>query len=229
MNKNLIVPVAKNSESNEFPYVFGFNKEGLMLCVKSIMGLELSQFSNIYFVILKKHDELFNIKTLLEIQFKQCGLKNGKVIVLEYPTKNQPETVYQAIKQEKIEDAIFIKDADGYFKCELLDGNGLAVYSLEEYDSFVNLRNKSFVYVDDNFYITNVIEKKIIGKYINVGGYFFENAKQFCEYYERIGSQDGLYLSHIVYAMLLDKISFRPIETTDFEDWEVKEIISKKN
>ena len=223
MSKNLIVPVAKKSDKNDFPYVFGFNTEGVMLCVKAILGLELSQFSNIFFVILKEHDKLFNIKTLLEMQFKQCSLKNAKVIVLEEQTMNQPETVYKAVKQEKIDGSVFIKDADGFFKCGLVDENGLAVYSLEEYDSFINLKNKSFVYIDDNFYITNVIEKRIIGKYINVGGYFFEDIKQFCSYYEEIGAQRGLYLSHIVYAMLLDRIVFRPIEISDFDDWDARQ------
>lgn len=219
MNVNLIVPVSKNEE-NKFPYLFNFNREGILLCINSILGLEIFKFNHIYFVVLKKHDKMFNIKTLLEMQFERLNLRNAKVVLLEEPTKNEPETVYRAILQEKISGASFIKDADCYFKCEIPIQNGLCVTSIENYNPVLNLKNKSFVRIDDSYFITNIIEKKIIGKYISVGGYFFNDTSEFMPYFERFRNEDGLYLSHIIYAMLLDKKFFRPIEVEDYEDWD---------
>ena len=74
--------------------------------------------------------------------------------------------------------------------------------------------------MDNLFYITNIIEKRVIGHLINAGGYCFEDAEIFCRYFEKLMTQnEKLYLSHIVYAMLLDKIDFRPTIVEDFEDW----------
>ena len=70
-------------------------------------------------------------------------------------------------------------------------------------------------------YITNTIEKRVIDHYFNAGGYCFDNASTFCHYYERYAGQQGLYLSHIVYAMLLDKQIFRPFIANNYKDMEL--------
>ena len=76
---------------------------------------------------------------------------------------------------------------------------------------WVNPQHKSYVQVDDMFYITNIIEKKIISHYFCAGGYCFEKVDDYCKYYESLQDNDDLYLSHIIYSMLLDKMIFRPI------------------
>ena len=46
----LIVPIAADTDKmgTEMPYLFGLDSNGLMYCVKSIMGLPLEAFSDIY-------------------------------------------------------------------------------------------------------------------------------------------------------------------------------------
>ena len=86
--------------------------------------------------------------------------------------------------------------------------------------NLVNPQNKSFVVVDDMFYVTNVIEKKVVSHYFNAGASCFERAEDFCRYFELLSQYgDKLYISHIIYAMLLDKLTFRPLPVTDFYDW----------
>lgn len=74
-------------------------------------------------------------------------------------TQSQAETVFETIRIERISGSIFIKDADGYFSCDVEPANGVAIFPLEKM-SLVNPQNKSFVAVDDMFYVTNVIEKR---------------------------------------------------------------------
>lgn len=220
MSLNLIVPIAADSPEYEYslPYVFNFSDDGVTMCIKAIQGLDLARFSSIYFVILKKHDERYNLSEFLQMQFKMLGLTKAKVVVLENPTHSQAETVYRCIHQEHVHGGIFIKDADGYFTCDFTISNGLVVYPLDKLD-MVNPRNKSYVAVDDQFYVTNTIENKIISRYFNAGGYLFDNAETFCRYFEKLSVYEKLYMSHIVYAMLLDNISFRPFEASEFIDW----------
>jgi len=129
--------------------------------------------------------------------------------------------VEAVIRQENISGGIFIKDADCTFKAEVTSTNGVAVYPLEKL-TFVNPQHKSYVAIDDNYYITNIIEKRVIARFFSAGGYAFESAKTYSEYYERYKDMDGLYLSHIIYSMLLDKHIFRPIQIEDYKDLELE-------
>lgn len=221
MSLSLIVPIAADRPEYEhtMPYVFNFSEDGILLCIKSIQGLDLKKFEHIYFVILDKLDQKYHLSELLNMQLRNLSLaEKAKVLSLKNPTDSQAETIYECVKQEQIEGGIFVKDADGYFSCDFTETNGIAIYPLDKLD-MVNPHNKSYVDLDDQFYITNIIEKKIISRYFNAGGYLFEDAKQFCLYYERLKSYKYIYMSHIVYAMLLDNISFRPFKVDSYLDW----------
>lgn len=220
---NLIVPIAADKPvyNQEMPFVFSLSKEGIMFCIKAILGLQLNKFDKIYFTILKKHDELFCLSDLFKLQFKRLQLNNAKVVVLDEPTYSQPETIYKTIEKENIEGGVFIKDADCTFTCDIEPANGIAIYPLESLE-WVNPQNKSYVSIDDMFYITNIIEKRIIDHYFCAGGYSFDDAKEYCKYFEKLKINHGLYLSHIVYAMLLNKKVFRPIIVKNYVDFEAK-------
>ncbi len=219
---SLIVPIAADKPEYELhiPYVFRMDDSGTMYCLKAILGLELSAFKNIYITILKKHDVKYGIAGMLSLQIERLQLKNVHICVLETSTRNQAETIYQTIKKECIKGAIYIKDSDGYFKSEVVVQNGVAVCPIEKL-KVLKPQNKSYVNVDNMYYITNIIEKRVIGHMINVGGYCFEDADMFCQYFERLMEKnEKLYLSHIVYAMLLQGLVFRPTVVEEYEDWE---------
>lgn len=222
MKFSLIIPIAadKMEYIQNMPTSFKLGNDGFMNCVHAVMELDFSMFDAIYFSILAKHDEKYNIKDLLHLQFKRLGLKNAKVVVIEGTTNSQPETIYKTIKQENIKGSIYIKDADCGFSCEIIQENSVAICPLESI-SWVNPQNKSYVAIDDMFYVTNIIEKRIVSHYFSAGGYGFENAEDFCKYYERFIGEEGLYLSHIIYAMLLDKNIFRPSLIKKYQDFEM--------
>lgn len=218
---SLIVPIAadKPAYEHEMPYVFGLNKAGIMQCVNSILGLNLDAFDKIYFTILSKHEMEYKLKDLFALQFKRLKLENAKVVVLNESTSSQPETVYRTIEQESIEGSIFIKDADCSFTSEIEQRNSVAIYPLESLE-WVNPQHKSYVAVDDMFYVTNIIEKKIVSHYFCAGGYCFETVEDFKETYDKVCNSHPLYISHLIYYMLLNKKIFRPILVKDYIDYE---------
>lgn len=220
---SLIVPVAadKPEYSGNMPYMFAPDKDGTMLCVKAITGLNLNMFDNIYFTILHKHAEAYDIDKLLELQFKRSGLDKARIVILDTPTATQAETIAETIKTENIEGAIFIKDADGYFSAEIFPENGVVVYPLEQLD-LVDPRNKSYVAVDDMQHITNIIEKRIVSNLFNAGGYCFENVTDFLEAYNKHVGLGQIYLSHLIYSLLLEGHIFRPIKVTNYSDWNIR-------
>ncbi|MFR9545223.1 MAG: hypothetical protein SNJ29_06555 [Rikenellaceae bacterium] len=219
MINNLIVPIAadKAEYSQSMPYLFGLGEDGIMICIKSILGLNIECFHQIYFTILKKHDEAYFVSESLLMQCKRLNILNVKIVILEQETQDQVDTVYQTILNENINGSIYIKDADSYFESRINTTNGVAIFPIEELE-LLDPRNKSYVAIDDMYYITNIIEKSVIGHYISAGGYLFDSSAEFCEYACRLRQYGKLYISHIIYAMLLDKKMFRPMMVKNYKD-----------
>ena len=216
---SLIIPAAadKPHYEEEIPFIFTLNRRGISHCIEAIQGLDLSQFDNIYITILHSHDQRFNLSDILRLQFQRLKIHNAKVVILESPTLSQAETVYQTIIQENISGPIFIKDADSCFSGKITPNNGIAVYPLEQLTQ-VDPQHKSYVAVDDMRYITNTIEKRVIDHFFNAGGYSFEDSALFCQYYQRYKDYDGLFISHIIYSMLIDRHIFHPFMIDDYVD-----------
>lgn len=223
----IIVPIAadKVEYDRKLPQPFRLDDEGTMFCVKAITGLPLNEVEDIYFVILRSHEERFMLSEQLMMQFRRHNLSKAHVTILDEPTKSQAETVAHAIKVNNIKGTVFIKDADCYFTTdEILPQNGVAIYPLENLP-IVDPQHKSYVAVDDMFYVTNIIEKRVVSHFFSAGGYCFGDAEEFCRYYERLKDHTPLYLSHIIYSMLLDKRVFRPIQIDDYQDWAMPHVI----
>lgn len=200
------------------PYVFSLNKDGYSLCVEAARRLDVSKFDAVYFTTLKEYDNKYCVSDFLRLQFKRLKWSNAKVVLLENRTSSQPETIYETIKLEDITGSIYIKDADCSFVSEVNPQNLIATYQLEKLQ-WVDPQNKSYVDVDDGYYVTNIIEKRIISHNFCAGGYSFENVDDYTHYYDMLKDEQGLYLSHIIYAMLLDRHIFRPEYVNDYTDF----------
>lgn len=221
MSSNLIVPAAADKHEWNFsiPYMFEIHPLGNLMIFESIKGLDLASFDRIYITITRKHENLYGLKELLQTQFSIAGLAEKlRVVVLESLTRNQPETVAKTIETEDIKGHIIIKDADNSFECQPTRENTIGIFPLDALER-VNPADKSYVALDDSMYVTNIIEKKIIGRYFCAGAYGFKTADLFMQYYKQLSHHDTLYLSHIIYAMLLDQISFRPFTVKNYIDW----------
>jgi len=231
---SLIVPMLNASKKYEksIPIEFQYdNRNGRMNCIKSIEGINLSSFKEIYFIIFKHHELMYNIsdKILLH-QKNNHELQHIKMTFsfVDYPTMSQAQTVYNEIIKRNIEGPIFIKDADNM--CIInneLKGNIVLVYQLEN-TPLVDPQHKSYISVDDQNFVTNIIEKRIISNYFNCGGYGFSDAYDFIEAYETLQMFEDItshmYISHIIYWLILNKkLKFRPIEAIGYEDFEIKE------
>lgn len=228
MNFSLIVPIAayKKEYESHIPNEFMLASDGVMMCIKAIMGIDLDKFEHIYFTILREHSKQYQLKSLLELQFLRLGLHQAQVVELDKHTSSQPETVYKTIQKVGISGSFMVKDADCYMEGEILQQNSVAVYPLEKL-SWVDPQHKSYVAVDDMNYVTNIIEKRIISHYFCAGAYVFEDKDNFVKCFESLSNRSKLYLSHIIYKMLLQGEVFRPIVATKYVDYN-KDITNAK-
>ena len=221
----LIIPIAVDTDKmgTEMPYLFGLDSNGLMYCVKSIVGLPLEFFSDIYFTILHKHNLRYRLVEMMQIQFDRLGISHKTHIYeLEKSTSSQPETLYRTVVENHITGAVLFKDADSYFTTEVYPENTLYIFPLDGLE-MVNPKNKSYVMIDDMYYITNIIEKKIVSRFFCASGYGNEDVQDFVLEYEKLSTLPQLHLSHIVYSLLLQQIHFRPQMVKEYKDWGTKE------
>ena len=221
MKFNLIIPCA--GESTRFPGVkpkwMLAHPNGEYMFIASIEKFNLNVFDNIYIVVLKEHIDKYKCYDGIVKSFNKIKTKaKFNIVVLDKKTKSQPETIANAIELKNITGSIFIKDSDSYFNFNDIVENGVCTRNLHDID-MITVGNKSYVNIDDNGYITNIVEKRVTSSDFCVGGYSFESANEYLKYYNKLKHNTGLYVSHIIFNMLLDGKKFKQIKTSMYEDW----------
>lgn len=231
----LIMPMLDTSPKykNKCPIEFQYNNEtGIMNCIETLNRMDLRKIESIHFIILKQHDNEYDISRKIKaaIKFDKERYEDIDIIIskVNNPTSSQAQTIYDEIKRYDITGSIIIKDADNACDMDLENckGNFVFVYPLEA-TPIVDPQHKSYIAVDDQNFVTNIIEKRVISNLFNCGGYGFNNAENFKIGYEALMEfediHNHMYISHIIYWLMLNKnLKFRPIEATGYEDFEIK-------
>ena len=76
---------------------------------------------------------------------------------------------------------------------------------------------------DEQGFVTNCIEKRVISDKFIAGGYCFRTAHMFKEAYEALKNYNNtFYISDIIYWLILNKDEkFLPVEAKDFLDFNI--------
>ena len=221
---SLLVPMA--GKSTRFPntrpkWMLSHPGSNRFMGIESITGLNLDFFEKIYFICLKEHEDQYQFLNGFETELKKIGIgSKTEIILLEEETGSQSETVFAAIKKRNITGFVFVKDSDNYFEVNLTDQNNqICYFDLNKKDG-INARNKSYLELDTNGIVSNIVEKKIISSNFSVGGYGFSSAEEFCKTYENLKDIEGeCYISNIIFEMLLFGKTFSGTCTSNYKDW----------
>ena len=190
------------------------------MVTESILGLNLNFFDNIWFICLQEHEDKYQFMKGLVSELDEVGLRaKSNIVLLPEQTDSQSETVYTFLSGQELEGFVFIKDSDGFYRCDVEERNQVAYFDLNDMDD-INARTKSYIELDVNNVITNIVEKKVVSSTFSSGGYGFADAKEFCKTFEKLQDMDGeCYISHIIFEMMLSGSTFYGTKTTDFKDW----------
>ena len=191
-----------------------------LMVTEAISGLNLDFFDNIYFICLQQHEDKYSFMKGFVSELDDAGLREkSNIVLLPEQTESQSETVYTFLSGYELDGFIFIKDSDGFYQCDVEEKNQVAYFDLNDMDD-INARTKSYVDLDVNNVVTNIVEKKVISSTFSSGGYGFADAKEFCKTFEKLQDMDGeCYISHIIFEMMLSGSTFYGTKTTDFKDW----------
>jgi len=191
-----------------------------LMVTEAISGLNLDFFDNIYFLCLQEHEDKYSFMKGFVAELDDAGLRaKSNIVLLPEQTDSQSETVYTFLSGYDLDGFVFIKDSDGFYRCDVEERNQVAYFDLNDMDD-INARTKSYVDLDVNDVVTNIVEKKVISSTFSSGGYGFADAKEFCKTFEKLQDMDGeCYISHIIFEMMLSGSTFYGTKTTDFKDW----------
>ena len=218
--KTLILPVA--GKSSRFPGMrpkwLLTMPDGKLMLEKAVEKLNMSDYDRVVVVCLKEHLVSYLSFETFESILKNLGHHNVDSCVLEEETFSQSETVAMAIKKTNIQGAFFVKDCDNVFDFRWEGGNEIAVLDIHKIE-LVDAKSKSYVDVDALGFVTNIVEKHVISNYFCCGGYGFSDAEKFLRHVRTIKSQKEVYLSHVIYSMIMEGDSFRVNQASHYLDW----------
>ncbi|MBL1209497.1 hypothetical protein [Geminocystis sp. GBBB08] len=218
---NLIMPMA--GKSSRFPNLrpkwMLTHPSGKFMAIEAIRGLNLDDFEKIYFVCLSEQEERYQFLKGFHEELEDLKLLNkSQFIFLDKETRDQPETVYNAIKQGNITGPIFIKDSDNFFRAKCQEGNFVCFANLNNC-GLIKPKNKSYIIIDPNGSISNIVEKQVISPYFCVGGYGFESAQVFLAAVDAINFDVERYISNTIFQQILKGSLFIGQEVSDYRDW----------
>jgi hypothetical protein len=192
--------------------------DGRLMVESCAAGMALDRFERVVVACLRDHvDRYLSADGLAQIR-QAYGRPDLEFQILDTPTRSQAETVAAAIRQAHIGGAVFVKDCDNVFEHAYGGGNEIASVDLNDVD-FIDARSKSYVTVDPLGYAVNIVEKQVIGNRFCCGGYGFEDAQSFVQHFDRITQPGEVYVSHVIYSMILAGEKFKVAKVKGYTDW----------
>lgn len=227
--RTLIIPCAGRSSRfpNTKPKFLLTHPDGKLMVKKAISGLDWNIFDRIVITIVKEHDERYEAGLILNQVFNVKQGSKFEIVVLDDFTSCQAETVAKTIEKAQIDGEIVIKDSDNFVAIDALKlcNDAVVGINIETFrEEISRLNAKSFMLVNEQDIITDIIEKRIKSQYICIGIYCFRNTKIFLEAYNMLKANNlnsrEIYISHVVsYLIGIKKSVFRYLQADDYEDW----------
>lgn len=221
----LIIPCA--GKSNRFPNMrpkwMLTHPDGELMIEHAIKGLNSDIFDRIIITIVEPHNKQYDAKLVLEQVFGDN--KKVEICLLDDFTKSASETVYLTLEKMNVKGAFVVKDSDN---CVLVDvpnpiTNSITGYDLNKHPDVSNIPAKSFLLVNEQNIIQDIIEKKVVSNIICLGVYAFKDAQIFIDGYKELlkNKIDGeLFISHVIsYLLGTNKEVFEYIEAKRYDDW----------
>ena len=220
----LILPCAGRSSRypNLRPKWLLTHPDGDLMLEKVISELEIENVDRIIITIVEDQIEKYEADLII----RQAFGDKVEICILDEYTQSQTDTVLQTIKSMGISGPFIAKDSDGRVSIKIDKCNNFLVGAdLRKHRDVTNIPGKSFLILNKQNMIIDIIEKSVSSNIINLGVYGFRSTELFIDainQLQKIGSpenHDEFWLSHIVSYLLGKEEFFDYKETDQFDDW----------
>ena len=224
--RTLIIPCGGNTYIDGQPQYLNRHPNGKLLFERCMEGIYPERFDRIIAVILQQDVDAYAADQKLIEEFS--GKYPLEIIMLPQRTSGPADTVYYGITQGDVQGTIVVKDVDNYVRIsteQIATDNFVAGLDLNRWNRDIhNLRNKSFLILNEQGSLLDVIEKQFKSDVISLGLYGFKNAEDFKNAYTKLNNSgypiDRLYLSHVIsYLIGFSGKVFQYVPATAFENW----------
>lgn len=221
----LIIPCA--GKSNRFPNMkpkwMLTHPDGELMIEKALKGLNTEIFDRIIITIVRPHDEKYEAGLVLKQVFKN----NPKVEIcmLDDFTGSASETVYLTLKKMNVSGAFVVKDSDNcvHVNLSLPIENSIIGYDIHKHPDVSNIPGKSFLILNEQNIIEDIIEKRVVSNVICLGVYAFADAEIFKKGYLELVDRKitgELFISHVIsYLLSKNKYIFMALAADGYDDW----------
>lgn len=222
--RTLIVPCAGSRKVDGLPLFLNKHPGGMLLAKKAITGVFYQNYDRIIFSILKEDDENYHASEII-----RNSIRNAELVILKEKTSGPAETIYKTLEMAKIEGEFVVRDSHAYLELDKdYTGNFLAGLDLTKFEKPIeNLRSKSFIVLNEQKQVLDVVEKHFCSDVISAGVYGFQSTSDFKMAYEHLSDPNypisKLYVSHIIsYLIGYKQRVFHASLISNFEDWSTR-------
>lgn len=211
----IIVPAAGLSSRfpNTRPKYLLYDYSGTLMCKRAIEPF-LSKYS-ITIGILHEHAIQYDAVNILS---RECG--DIKIHVIDKPTRGPGETVNFIL--EKFEDDVefLVKDCDSFFHLDYETGNSIYTTNIKQHELCRKLYSKSFVKINDQGIILDIVEKEIVSNDFCVGAYKFSSSDLYKKAFSSISTdiKSEIFVSNVISYMLEQGQIFYNKNISDYID-----------
>jgi len=191
---------------------------GELLLRRAVDLLPAGQISRVIITLSRAAEAAYNTSDALRRAFG----REIEVLVLDEPTDGPSHTVAETIARTSLQGALCVKDPDTLFHLPSFPASNFIAVSDLHQQTFLSLpAAKSYVQLNEQGLVADVVEKSVSSNLISVGAYGFTDASGFSETFERLTAAFGhkkLYVSHILADMVFAGQVAEPCLVTDFVD-----------
>lgn len=215
----LIVPCAAPLIGPRRPKWLLTTPSGDLLVAQAAHSIAASKIDRTIVICLREAEEKYGVTEVLRRAFAETV----ECVVLDGQTAGPAETVYEAIRRAGVTGPIVIKDSDSFFADPgpIAAGSFVAVTDIRTLAAVSDPGKKSFVRLNEQGVIDDIIEKDVASNLISIGLYGFDDATMFTAEYESIAALFGAqprFVSHIVASCIGRGQVFQPLYVDAFVD-----------
>ena len=219
----LVIPCLGRRITNGNPQYLHRHPNGQLLIQHSIEGIFSEEYDRVLIALLEEDVKEYHADKIIKTELENYPIE---IVILENMTSGPAETVYRVIRKAGITGSVVVKDVDNYLKIESIPhGNFVAGLDLNVWERDIhNLRNKSFLILNEQENLLDIIEKKVRSDVICLGLYGFNKAEDFVKAYEKLNDASypilKLYISHVIsYLIGYSGRVFHYIDVSEYENW----------
>ncbi|HET6607981.1 MAG TPA: hypothetical protein VFG62_14985 [Rhodopila sp.] len=193
--------------------------QGQLLAARAAETVPRARVMRTIVVFLGEVEERYGATAALRRAFD----REIECVLLDAPTSGPAATVRAAIEQAGVSGPVCIKDSDSFFSLRggLPEGSFLAIADVRTMASLSEPARKSYVRLNEQELVVDIVEKNVVSNFISVGLYGFADTALFCEAYDSLmaltGGAQG-FVSHVIKVAIVGGHIFQPIHTHDLVD-----------